>query len=171
VGQPVTARRGLLIAFLALGAGSLAAQAPTADLAAVKLTDLSWIAGHWVDETEGKLSEEVWTTPAGDSMLGMWRYVSGGKLRISELLSIQQGDAGLVFRLRHFDPPLVGREDKERAVELRLVRFLGQEASFEGAEYDGKGRVRLTYRALGRDGLRVTLEKGGKAEEFAFKRR
>ena len=38
---------------------------------------------HWVDDSEGGLSEEVWTAPSGDSMIGMWRYVAKGKVQMS----------------------------------------------------------------------------------------
>jgi len=47
--------------------------------------DLSWLAGRWVDDSGGNLSEEVWTAPSGDSMQGMWRYVVSGKTRIYEI--------------------------------------------------------------------------------------
>jgi hypothetical protein len=41
---------------------------------------------------------------------------------------------------------------------------------FEGAEYGGSGTVRLTYRGGG-DSLTGVLDKGGKKEEFRFRRR
>jgi hypothetical protein len=160
----------LLLGTALLSPPAAAPQDRAMDLASVKLTDVAWIAGHWVNDDEGNLSEEVWTTPAGGSMLGMWRFVSGGKVRIYELLSISETDSGLVFRLRHFDPQFVGREDKDRSLALKLVRFAGKEAAFEGSEYSGQGAVRLTYRALD-SGLSVTLDKGGKSEDFVFKRR
>lgn len=132
------------------------------------LADLAWIAGRWLDTSPGSLSEEVWTAPSGDSMLGMWRFVSGGRARIFELLTITTGEGGIALRLRHFDPLLVGREDKERPVVLKLVHRAEREAAFEGPEY--AGRVRITYRRTEDEGLTVTLEKGGTKEEFRFRR-
>jgi len=52
------------------------------------LAGLAWMAGHWVGGEGGDLSEETWLAPEGDSMLGMWRYVAGGKTRIFEILTI-----------------------------------------------------------------------------------
>jgi hypothetical protein len=134
------------------------------------VADLAWIAGRWLDASSGNLSEEVWTAPSGDSMLGMWRFVSAGRARIFELLTITTGDGGPELRLRHFDRMLVGREDKERPVVLKLVRRADREAAFEGPEYAGAGRVRITYRRAEEDGLTVTLERGGSKEEFRFRR-
>ena len=77
------------------------------------LPTLAWIAGHWIDDADGDLSEEVWTAPAGDSMIGMWRYAAKGRLAVQELLSIADHGDGPVLRLRHFDPKMVAREEKD----------------------------------------------------------
>ena len=96
------------------------------------LSDLSWMAGRWVDDSGGNLSEEIWSAPSGDSMMGMWRYVSGGQVRIFELLTVSVEPTGIVMRLRHFDPELTAREDKGTPVELALVGWKPREAAFEG---------------------------------------
>ncbi len=135
------------------------------------LADVAFMAGHWVDESADQLSEEVWTEPSGDSMLGMWRYVGRGQARVLELLTLKAEGGLVVLRLRHFDGKLVAREEKDRPVELRLVAKQATEASFEGAEVGGTGRVRLTYRRTGPDSLLSILDKGGKPQEFSFRRR
>ncbi len=137
---------------------------------AATLADVSFMAGHWVGGEGGDVSEEVWASPEGDSMMGMWRHVTKGHAGIFELLTMTAEGPNVVLRIRHFDPKLVGREDKERPVELPLVSKRPGEAVFEGPEYDGKGTVRLTYRGSG-DTLTGLLEKGGKKEEFRFRRR
>ena len=106
--------RLLLIGFLALLSWTpvAAAQSTPAPAKAV-LTDLAWLAGHWVDDSGGDLSDETWTVPFGDSMLGMWRYVEAGKAKVFELLAMTAEPEGVVLRLRHFDPRLIAREDKE----------------------------------------------------------
>jgi len=60
------------------------------------LNDFAWLAGRWVDDAGGNLSEETWTAPAGDAMQGMWRYVVGGKTQIYEMLTVSAEDGGLV---------------------------------------------------------------------------
>jgi hypothetical protein len=119
----------------------------------------------------GDLSEEVWSSPEGDSMIGMWRYVAKGRTRIYEILTLTVEGPNVVLRIRHFDPKLVAREEKDRAVELPLVAKGPREAVFEGPEYDAKGTVRLTYRRGDDDTLRVVLEKEGTKQEFRFRRR
>ena len=78
---------------VALPAAALA-QFPAPAPSRAVLSDLSWMAGRWIDDSGGDLSEEVWTAPEGDSMMGMWRYVSGGKTRIYELLTITRSRTG-----------------------------------------------------------------------------
>jgi hypothetical protein len=128
------------------------------------------MAGHWVGGDPGDVSEEVWTAPEGDSMMGMWRYVAKGRARIFEVLTLTAEGRNVVLRIRHFDPKLVAREEKDRAVELPLVAKGPREAVFEGPEYDVKGSVRLTYRR-GDDSLTAVLEKEGSKQEFRFRRR
>ena len=52
------------------------------------LGDVAFMAGRWVDEEEGTLSEEVWSAPGGDSMMGMWRLSVGGKAKVFEFLTM-----------------------------------------------------------------------------------
>jgi hypothetical protein len=134
------------------------------------LADVAFMAGHWVDASPEHLSEEVWTEPSGDSMLGMWRYVARGQAKVLELLTLKAEGGFVVLRLRHFDGRMVGREDKDTPVELRLVAREANSASFEGPEVGGAGRVRLSYRRTGPDTLLSVLDKGGKPQEFSFRR-
>ncbi|HYO57137.1 DUF6265 family protein [Archangium sp.] len=136
---------------------------------AARLTDVAWISGHWQNTDEGALSEEVWTEPKGDSMLGMWRYVNkAGQARVFELLTITQEETGPVLRLRHFDRRLVAREEKDGAYAMPLIRHAANEAVFEGT--GSEGLLRLTYRRSGLD-LTVTLNKGTETQTYTFKRR
>lgn len=145
------------------------AGAPTP--AQASLADVAFMAGHWVGGDPGELSEEVWSAPEGDSMMGMWRYVSKGQTRIYELLTLTVEGNGVLLRIRHFDPKLVAREEKEQSVELPLVSKGKDQAVFEGGERGVKGTVRLSYRKPTPDTLVGVLEKEGKKQEFRFRRR
>jgi Domain of unknown function (DUF6265) len=134
------------------------------------LSDYGWLAGRWIDDSGGNLSEETWSAPAGDAMQGMWRYVVDGKARIYEILTLSAEEGGLVMRIRHFDPKLVAREDKSTPVVLKLVSTGARSAVFEGPEVGGTGLVRLTYAMPSDAALRVTLEKDGKKQGFTFRR-
>jgi len=146
---------------------------PVAALAAspATLSDFGWLAGRWIDDSGGNVSEETWTAPSGDAMQGMWRYVTDGKARIYEILTISEEDGGLVMRVRHFDPRLVAREEKSAPVVLKLVSSADRMAAFEGPEPNGPTIIRLTYASLSEGTLNVTLEKDGKkAGGFTFRR-
>jgi len=164
-------KREPVLPVLLLLAGVLPARAAAAPPPVpATLADVAFMAGHWVGGEGGDVSEEVWAAPEGDSMMGMWRYVSKGHAGIFELLTLTAEGPNVVLRIRHFDPKLVGREERERAVELPLVSKRPGEAVFLGAEYGSSGTVRLTYRGGG-DTLTGLLEKGGRKEEFRFRRR
>lgn len=65
-----------------LGAVCLAACKPEATLhrvpnATTGLGQLDWMAGSWKSTQDAKSSEEHWTSPAGNMMLGVHRDVSG----------------------------------------------------------------------------------------------
>jgi hypothetical protein len=83
------------------------------------LTDVAFMAGHWIGGDPGDLSEEVWTAPEGDSMVGMWRYVAKGRARIYELLTLTgegKGNVRLTYR-RGGDDSLTGILEKEGSKE------------------------------------------------------
>lgn len=143
-----------------------AAPAPTGSL-----RDVAFMSGHWVDGSDVDRSEEMWTEVAGDSMLGMWRLVAGGRVRVMELLMLKEENGGVVLRFRHFNPLLVAREDRTTPIVLRLARVSPNEARFEGPTVDGSGAMALTYRRPTADTLEATLERGGKTERFSFRRR
>ena len=162
--------RPALPVLLLLGGAPLVGAGDAPPPVAATLADVSFMAGHWVGGEDGDVSEEVWSAPEGDSMMGMWRYVTKGHAGIFEFLTLTTEGPNVVLRIRHFDPKLVAREEKERAVELPLGSKRPGEAVFEGAEYGGRGTVRLTYRGGG-DTLTGLLEKGRRKEEFRFRRR
>lgn len=164
-------RRRPVLPVVLLLAGGLPVRAGAAPPPApATLADVSFMAGHWVGGDAGDLSEEIWSAPEGDSMVGMWRYVAKGRARIFEMLTLTAEGPNVVLRIRHFDPRLVAREEKDAAVALPLVARGPHEAVFEGPEDGVKGAVRLTYRRDG-DSLTAVLEKEGKKQEFRFRRR
>lgn len=137
------------------------------------LDQLSWIAGHWEGEIGGAVSEEIWSAPTGDTMMGMWRLVKDGKARVYEFLVIEQSATGPVLRFRHFNPGLVGWEEKETPLVLPLVRHSETEAVFDNG--DAAKPLRLIYKRPSASELVVVLERmeQGKlaSTEFRYRRR
>jgi hypothetical protein len=163
---------GALLLFALFPAREAVASAaePPAPVAAT-LADVAFMAGHWTGGEDGDLSEEIWSPAHGDSMMGMWRYVQNGATRIYEILTLTAEGGNVVLRIRHFDPRLVAREEKDRPVTLPLVAKKEGEAVFEGPEHGVPGTVRLTYRREADGGLVSILEKKGSRQEFRFRKR
>jgi hypothetical protein len=140
-------------------------------LTAQQMTDagldtFAWLSGRWLDLKNGTRSEEIWSPPAGDSMMGVWRLVNGGSARIFEFAAITKTGAGVLLSLRHFDSGMTPREsEKEHPARLTMVSQREKQIVFEGMEATGK--VRLSYRRTD-DTLTVVLEKGSHKEEFHF---
>jgi hypothetical protein len=154
----------LLLALTLLAGTAIAAEPPTpnapASFASVKVADLSWIAGNWQGEIGGDFIEEQWSAPAGGTLMGMFRWIKGGKdgtVALYELLTLEPGAEGPILWLRHFSPGLVAREDKEGALAFYLVAHKPDEATFDNR--DPGNPTRLTYRRQGDDRLVVVLGK------------
>ncbi len=95
--------------------------------------------------------EEHWSPLRGDTLMGMFRWVKDGKVRFYELLVIEQEGAAVRLRIKHFDPGLVGWEDRDRAHEFVLVHLKGREAVF--LELDRPEARWAVYRREGEDRL------------------
>jgi len=139
---------------------SLCAQSakPPAD---VKLEDLTFICGHNRGELNGAIIDEHWSEVGGDTMIGMFREIKNGKAQMYEFLTIEQTSPGPVLRLKHFDPGLVGWEEKAQAYNYPLVSWKPNEAVFERPDKT----TRLTFRSTSKTTLEVTLERTGKKPE------
>jgi len=130
--------------------------------------DLGFIAGSWRGGVAGGMFDEQWSQPSADSMIGMFRYMEGGKVKFYEFMAIEATDAGPVLRLRHFDPGLAAWEDKTAPLTLSVAGFTDNQVIFESSDKS----TRLTYRRSSADALTVLLERaaGGHSgkQEFNF---
>jgi hypothetical protein len=132
----------------------------------VSLQDLAFISGHSHGDLDGGIAEEIWSEPAGNNMMGVYREVKNGKVQIYEMMAIEQTAKGPVLRLKHFNSGLEGWEDKTQVWNFPLVRFTAREALFENAD---KG-IRIGYRLAEAGILEATVEHpGAKKEVFRYK--
>ena len=141
--------------------------------AKARIGDVAWIAGRWsLDREDGRL-EEVWSEPAGDCMMGMFRWLKEGRVWIYEMLTIREEAGTLVMRFRHFSDSLVTWEPKEEPLTYRLTRVSDTEAVFENP---GSESHRLfAFQRVGDDELlvRVGAVRNGevRTSDFAYRRR
>jgi hypothetical protein len=118
------------------------------------MSDVDWLAGHWVGPALGGEAEEIWSPPKAGTMMGMYRLVRDGRVVFYELLTLVQEGGSLVLRLKHFNPDLTGWEEKQETVDFRLVGVGEGVVQFEGMSFHREGDGRLTvYLAIeGKDG-------------------
>ena len=152
-----------LVSLVVLASFSLGQEKTAASKAVreITLADLAFISGHSHGEIDGGWADEHWSEPVGDSMMGVYRYVKNGKVQMYEMLVIEQTRQGPVLRLRHFNPGLMGWEEKGQVWSYPLIHWTKNEAVFERPD---KG-TRITYRAGDQGVLESTLERSGKKKE------
>ena len=100
-----------------------------------KIEDVAWMAGNWKGEAFGGLSEEVWSPPNGNAMMGMYKSVKGDNVVFYELIIIVEESNSLVLKLKHFNADLTGWEEKDEFLSFPLVKLTPTEAYFAGQTY------------------------------------
>ncbi|MHB8797160.1 MAG: DUF6265 family protein [Thermoanaerobaculia bacterium] len=164
---PLLAAVTVFVTFGALAEGPPLSPVPRAATAA-SLSDVAWLSGGWVVEKGETFSEEWWSAPSGDSMVGAWRLSLSGRAKLFELLTLMEEEGRVVLRIRHFDAKGVAWEEKDRPLVLPLVEKGERRAVFEGTE--AEGLLRISYRQDA-ELLTVEIEKTGKPmQSFRFRR-
>lgn len=122
-------RRLFCLALLALLAGLSAAAMSRAPRPAegFQLADLSWLVGHWKQESKAGLVEELWMPARGGMMLGLNRTSrEKGKAQFEYLRIEQQGDA-VVY---------LASPGGAKPTPFRLMVLEEHQAIFENPEHD-----------------------------------
>jgi hypothetical protein len=148
--------------------GIVAAQAPSAGATtgntirladgaprpAATIADWAWIAGRWQGQGLGGSVDEVWSDPAGRSMVGHFRLVKDGKPVFYEIMTVIEAEASLEMRLKHVNPDMTGWEEKADFVTFKLARLEPDAVYFSG----------LTFRRTGPDRLEIYLALRNRAD-------
>ena len=144
--------------FFPLAVPLATARLPSAVAEGPRLADLAWMAGTWRLATDDGVLEETWSTPEGDAMVGMFRWIRNGHAWLFEIMTIEEKDGALAFHLRHLGPGLEiwdSEFEKKTPVRYPLRSLAEGEAIFENPERE-KPR-RFVYRRDG-DALTVRVE-------------
>ena len=126
--------------------------------------DLAWMAGAWVGTLSKTTSiEERWSPPLGGSMLAMSRTVSRAKDKMVafEYLRIVEREGGLVY---------IAQPGGRPPTEFVLTKLEKTLAVFENPRHDSPQRIVYELSAEGRLNASVGFIKGGKPQNFEFKR-
>lgn len=98
----------------------------------MSIESLSWISGCWEGRQKDSTTEEHWSKPVAQSMLGLSRTVRGGKTVAYEFMQIREEKDGLVF---------IAQPQGGTQVPFKAIRSAGQEITFENAEHDFPQRI------------------------------
>jgi len=101
-----------------------------------KLSQISWMEGHWKGEAFGGITEEIWSPALGNSMMFSFKLVIDDQVNFYELGHIRQLDETLVFELKHFTNDLKGWEEKEEVQTFKLVKIVENRVYFEGFTFE-----------------------------------
>jgi hypothetical protein len=125
---------------------------------------LGWIAGCWAMDDGKESTQENWMKPAGQSMIGMSRTVSGGKTVFTEYLQIREMNGQLAY--------IVSLGLNAKPTLFKLIKSSESEVVFENPEHDFPQRI--IYRRESSEALFARIEgqeKGVKKSiDFPFKR-
>jgi hypothetical protein len=96
-----------------------------------RLSDLDFIVGHWKATTTDRTVEGQWMAQDGDNMLGVMRMMNGNKAAMYELLAYEQSEQGLVSRVKHFKPGMIGVEEKDKHDQYNFLEAVKGKATFQ----------------------------------------
>ncbi len=122
------------------------------------LADLSFMTGCWKATHWGGEMEECWSSPSGDAMAGMFRFLKDGKIQFYEFIAIEQTADGLYLRLKHFNKGLIGWEETEKSVGGPLTALEKNRATFDWLTFERRSDDLLVVSLRMKKGDQVTNE-------------
>ena len=120
------------------------------------LADLAWLEGSWGGDALGGHCEEIWSPPAGGSMMGMFRLVSKDKTSLFEFLVFEETSAGVNLHFKHFDPDLKPWEEGE-VLTLKLDHATDRSWTFLSPD-PAQSPSRMVYSRPDDDQMIVSVE-------------
>ncbi len=94
--------------------------------------DFHWLSGRWEGQGFGGTVEETWNPPLGGTMIGSFRLVNAEGPEFYEFLTLMPEGESMVYKVKHFNPDLVGWEEKEESIGFPLVKITQDTAWFQG---------------------------------------
>jgi len=123
------------------------------------ISELAWISGDWQTAPGGKLQiEEHWTAPAGGSMIGMGRTVSGGHTVEFEYLRIEERLNEIYY--------VASPKGRCPGTDFKLTSHSALEATFENPQHDFPKRI--IYRKNSDGSLTASIDGGAGTKSVTF---
>lgn len=125
-----------------------------------EISDFGWLAGNWVGDGFGGVSQEAWTEPSAGSMIGSYKHYKDGKVTFYEILHIAKNEGKISLKLKHFNPDLTGWEEKDDFVEFPFVSATPTKIEFKGLSYELVEEDKME--------IRLRLNRGGEVSTEVF---
>jgi Domain of unknown function (DUF6265) len=109
----------------------------------VSIEAASWLVGHWHGTGLGGQVDEVWSPAVNGQMIGHFRLAKDGKPVFHEFMILEEHEGGLRLRVKHFNPDMVGWEDKDKSVDFGFVSVQPDRLTFRGLVLRREGPDRL----------------------------
>lgn len=150
--------RRLLLLRVAVVAAAVAYALTSAS--ATTIDELDWLTGCWQSTSEGRQTTEHWMKPAGRTMLGVSRTISGDRTVEFEFMRIQQEEGGAVY--------LMAIPSGQREARFKLTKASPREVVFENPTHDFPQKI--SYRLDSKDSLlgRISGTSKGKDRSIDF---
>jgi Domain of unknown function (DUF6265) len=97
------------------------------------IENLSFMTGCWEVKEGPMLTEEQWSKPAGDTMLGLSRTLKAGKTVFSESMRIEKTADGYAYRARILP--------SQPGTLFKMIRSTDTEVAFENPTHDFPQRI------------------------------
>jgi hypothetical protein len=117
----------------------------------------SWLAGEWVLIEGSRCTEEHWTSPSANMMVGTSRSVSGGRTTSFEFMRIEVRDDGVYF---------VAQPGGRPPVDFKLQGTPGPELVFLNPGH-ADHLTRVVYRRVSADAMAARVEGADSGKAFA----
>lgn len=125
---------------------------------AVRVDQFKWMSGCWGFETPDGRYEEIWTTPTGNSMLGLSRRIANGYTREYESMRIvTSGGGGFDF---------IAKPKDQDETSFNALSFAGTKVVFENTAHDFPQKI--TYEFVAPDQLNARIEGPSKGNTMAL---
>lgn len=128
------------------------------------ISDVRFIEGSWKAVWGDRSIDAVWSAPAGENLVGYVRIMRDNKVVLYELFAFEQTEQGFAALVRHFNPGLIAREEKETPDRYNFMEAGNGWAMFEKQG----GATRVRYEKRSNNGFAIVI---GKREdgEWVFK--
>jgi len=133
---------------------------PTTPLPADSLEQLNWMSGAWLEDTQLRRCEEIWSTVDAHTLMGMFRWISNDDVSFYEFMVMKVTERGAELHVKHFHPTLVAWEEKDRFQAFVLTGLEAHRAVFAAIPDEDSSDVTggwLTYELTDNNHLEVCL--------------